>query len=101
MKTATTKLLWFVPACVLLLQSCAPSPLYTARPPAGAVTSGEVPRNSLGIPVWSAIKPVPAYAANGPIRYSDSLSTGSAATTRAGNPAGTQRDAAEHERPEG
>lgn len=66
------KFLWLAVACTSTLVSCAPAPLYVAKPPAGAVTSGEVPRNSLGIPVWSAIKPVPAYAANGPVRYSNS-----------------------------
>lgn len=49
-------------AALALLASCAPAPLYTARPPAGAVTSGEVPRDSRGEPVWGAIKPAPAWA---------------------------------------
>lgn len=50
------RILLFLP----LLAACSPSPLYTPRVVPGAVTSGEVPRDARGEPVWSAIRPAPA-----------------------------------------
>lgn len=52
-----------------LLAACAPAPLYTrAKPVPGAVTSGEVPRDAWGEPVWSAIhtspRPLPPVPAS-------------------------------------
>ncbi len=42
------------------LAACAPAPLYSSsRTHKGAVTLGEVPRDSRGEPVWAAIRPVP------------------------------------------
>ncbi len=49
-----------------LATACAPAPLYLSsgqqRPVRGAVTTGEVPRDAMGEPVWSAIRPMNPYA---------------------------------------
>jgi hypothetical protein len=42
---------------LLLLASCAPSPLYVPPPRIGTV--GEIPRDGRGEPIWSAIRPPP------------------------------------------
>lgn len=45
----------------LLLEACAPAPLYTGNSRVkGAATQGEVPRDARGEPVWSAIRPATA-----------------------------------------
>lgn len=43
----------------LVLVGCAPAPLYLPDSARGAVTTGEVPRDARGEPVWEAIPPVP------------------------------------------
>lgn len=40
---------------VLPLAGCAKAPLYTGNLSKGAVTYGEIPRDAVGEPVWSAI----------------------------------------------
>lgn len=43
---------------LMLVPACAPAPLYTGNGRVkGAVTSGEIPRDARGEPVWSAIRP--------------------------------------------
>lgn len=52
-------------AC-LSAAACAPAPLYTSTGKhKGAATLGEIPRDSLGEPVWSAIRRVPGAALPG------------------------------------
>jgi hypothetical protein len=46
------------------LEACAPSPLYVDRAQIG--TYGEVPRDTRGEPIWSAIPPAPAPLAQAP-----------------------------------
>lgn len=46
--------------CLLPIAGCAPAPLYSASGiHKGAVTFGEIPRDSRGEPVWAAIRPTP------------------------------------------
>lgn len=45
---------------LLTLGACSPSPLYVDRAQVG--THGEVPRDSRGEPIWSAIGPAPTTA---------------------------------------
>ena len=42
---------------ILSLGACSPSPLYVDRAQIG--TYGEVPRDTRGEPIWSAIPPAP------------------------------------------
>lgn len=51
-----TRMKFLVPV-FLLLGACSPSPLYVDRAQIG--TTGEVPRDARGEPIWSAIGPAP------------------------------------------
>jgi hypothetical protein len=48
----------FLVPVLLVLGACSPSPLYVDRAQIG--TTGEVPRDARGEPIWSAIGPAPA-----------------------------------------
>ncbi len=48
---------------LLGISACAPAPLYTSSGiHKGAVTYGEIPRDTNGEPVWAAIRPAPVAA---------------------------------------
>ena len=54
--------------CLALLTAvagCSPAPLYLSagnhKVARGAVTLGEIPRDAMGEPVWSAIRPLPGH----------------------------------------